>query len=95
MAKTTLKLPDRFDINQVADVQRRMQAALAKDAEVIEVNAMAVRLMDSSCMQLLLSYSQAVSAEQKTLKIVKPSELIFWVVANYWLTSDRISGVRV
>ena len=74
MAKTTIKLPNRFDINQVEDLQRRMQAALDKEAEIIEINAVAVRLMDSSCLQLLLSFDREVSAQNKTLKIVKRSE---------------------
>lgn len=74
MAKTSLKLPERFDINQVEDMQTRMQTALDKDAEQIDVNAVSVRLMDSSCLQLLLAFVAEAQKRGKTIRVLKQSE---------------------
>ena len=74
MAKTSLTLPEKFDITGIEALKGRFQKALEKEADTIEINAQAVTNMDSSGAQLLLSFQKAVLAQEKELKVIKVSE---------------------
>jgi anti-anti-sigma regulatory factor len=74
MAKTSLTLPERFDITGIEALKARFEKTLEKDADTIEVNAQGVTHMDSSGAQLLLSFQRAAEARQKTIKVVKISD---------------------
>jgi len=74
MSKTTITLPIKFDITQVQSLKERLQKALDKDAESIEINAQSVVGMDSSAVQLLLSFQKIVAAQSKTVVFVKATD---------------------
>ena len=74
MTKTSLTLPEKFDITGIEALKGRFVKALEKNAEVIEINAQNVTHMDSSAVQLLLSFQNAAIAEQKQVKVTKVSD---------------------
>lgn len=74
MAKTSLTLPEKFDITGIEALKGRFQKALEKDADTIEINAQAVTNMDSSGAQLLLSFQKAAQAMDKEVNIIKISD---------------------
>ena len=74
MAKTSLTLPERFDITGIEALKGRFQKALEKDASTIEINAQGVSNMDSSGAQLLLSFKNVAIAHEKEVKIIKASD---------------------
>ena len=74
MSKTTLTLPEKFDISIISGLKGRFQKALEKEADTIEMNADAVMHMDSSAIQLILSFQKAAAGQSKEVKIIKASE---------------------
>jgi len=74
MSKTTITLPIKFDITQVKSLKERLQKALDKDAESVEINAQSVVGMDSSAVQLVLSFQKIVAAQNKKMVLVKTTD---------------------
>jgi len=71
--KTTLTLPENFDISQAKAVKERMEKSLAKDVSKVDVKADSVDRADSASIQLLLSFQNAVIDSGKEFTILKPS----------------------
>ena len=73
MAKTSVTLPEKLDISCVSNLKGRLEKALAKEATQIELNAQKVEFVDSSTIQLLLSFQNEVHNQGKEVQIVKSS----------------------
>jgi len=74
MSKTSVTLPEKLDIGCVANLKGRLEKALAKEATTIELNAAGVEVVDSSSIQLLLSFQNEVYNQGKEVQIVKSSD---------------------
>ncbi|PCJ50000.1 MAG: hypothetical protein COA74_04215 [Gammaproteobacteria bacterium] len=72
--RSTLSLPERLDISEAESLRERMNKALEKDAEAYDIKADKVTRADSAGLQLLLSFSGAVSKLGKEMKITHPSD---------------------
>ncbi len=74
MSKTTITLPEKFDISAVNGLKSRMEKALEKDVSMIEIGAQNVEVLDSAAVQLLLSFQKQVHSEGREVRFIKASE---------------------
>lgn len=74
MSKTTVTLPEKFDISGVESIKGRLQKALEKDASTVEINASAVEAMDSAGLQILISFDGFARKQGKEVKIIKVTD---------------------
>lgn len=72
--KTTISLPEHFNISQGASMRDKMDKTLDKDADTIEIKADKVERADSAGIQLLLSFRATAVANNKKVTFSKPSE---------------------
>ncbi len=72
--KTTLTLPEEFDIGQVESIKEKMDKALAKEINLVEIKADKVIRTDSAAIQLLLSFKNVIVSSNRTIVLVKPSK---------------------
>ena len=74
MSKTSITLPDKLDISAVISLKSRLEKALEKDANEIEVSGQNVENVDSAAVQLLLSFQKKVLSVGKEIRFVKTSD---------------------
>ena len=72
--KSTLTLPESFDVTQIENVRNRAIKALEKDITGFKVKGEKVVKVDSAGIQLLLSLHAHADKNDMTLDIENPSE---------------------
>ena len=72
--KSTLTLPEAFDVTQIENVRNRALKALEKDITGFRIKADKVAKVDSAGIQLLLSLNAHTEKHGMTLEIERPSE---------------------
>lgn len=73
---STLHLPSRFSIAEVAEVREHMSSIMKQKQTTIEVDAGEVELVDTAAIQLLHAFSEQAKTSGKTLHWQSQSEKI-------------------